>query len=57
MSERFQVDPGGVQQVAVERSWTVVVFPDEAGRFVDLVGLPLAEGHPEISVLADVRHL
>jgi hypothetical protein len=52
---RYQVDPDGVYRSATVETETVVVFSAIAPG--DLVGMPLAEGHAEPGVLADVRHL
>jgi len=56
MSERFQVDRRGVYRVEVEPTRTAVMFPDSHGSFSNLIGTPLAEGHPEPRMLGDVRH-
>lgn len=52
-AETFGVtDVGQVQTGAVE-SETIVIF----GPPVEMRGSPLAEGHPEPTILTDVRHL
>jgi hypothetical protein len=52
-AERFGVDASGVYVVATVATETVVLF----GPPNDLVGMPLAEGHPDPSVLGDIRYL
>lgn len=52
-AEQFGVGAGGTYVEAKVPSETVVVFGPPRG----LVGMPLAEGHPDPSVLGDVRHL
>ncbi len=52
-AERFGVDASGAYVVERVTTGTVALF----GAPSDLVGMPLAEGHPDPSMLGDVRYL
>jgi hypothetical protein len=52
-AERYGVDSTGAHQVGTTPSETMVLF----GTPSDLVGMPAAEGHPEPTILRDIRHL
>jgi RES domain-containing protein len=51
-AERYTVDTSGSYSVGTMPTETLVLF----GLPSDLVGMPLAEGHPEPTILDDVRH-
>ena len=51
-AERYGVDQRGEQVVDEVVTETVVIF----GPPIDLVGMPIGEGHPDPTFLADVRH-
>lgn len=52
-AEQYSVDGGGQFVRSHVPAETVVVW----GSQTELVGMPVAEGHPDSFVLADVRHL
>jgi hypothetical protein len=52
-AERYGVDTIGAHEVGSSPTETMVVF----GTPNALVGMPAAEGHPEPTILRDIRHL
>jgi RES domain-containing protein len=52
-AERYGVDTTGAHEVGRSPTETMVVF----GTPNALVGMPAAEGHPEPTILRDIRHL
>ena len=53
LAERYGVDARGAQKIGASPTETLVLF----GARNDLVGMPVAEGHPEPTILADVRRM
>jgi hypothetical protein len=52
-AERYGIDSAGTREVGTSPTETMVLF----GTPNDLVGMPAAEGHPEPTILRDVRNL